>query len=116
MKISQLMDHWQKEYGGKLTDEQYGIQLSIEDAARLQALCEMFPKHDRDNMLRDLISAGLNELTDKFPYIQGKTVVAHDELGDPLYEDIGPTPTFLKLTRKYMRNLNSRDNTAATNH
>ena len=42
----------------------------------------------------------------------GRQVVATDEQGDPLYEDIGPTPRFLSLARKYLRELSAQlDNT-----
>lgn len=105
MKLTELMRHWEKEYGGQLSDENYVLKLSVEDAARLEALCEMFPKHSKDNILRDLISAGLNEVTSNFPYIQGKEVIAHDEEGDPLYADVGPTPKFLSLTRKHLKQI-----------
>ena len=105
MKFSDLMNHWEKEFGGQLSEDSYQLKLSMEDAARLEALCEMFPKHSRDNILRDIINAGLSEITSNFPYIQGKEVVAHDEEGDPLYADIGPTPKFLSLTRKHMKQL-----------
>jgi hypothetical protein len=37
--------------------------------------------------------------------VRGSKVVALDEQGDPLYEDIGPTPRFLALSRKYLREL-----------
>jgi hypothetical protein len=35
-------------------------------------------------------------------------VVATDEQGDPLYEDIGPTPRFLALSRKYLQQLSAQ--------
>jgi hypothetical protein len=30
-------------------------------------------------------------------------VVATDEEGDPLYEDVGPTPRFLALSRRHLQ-------------
>jgi len=35
-------------------------------------------------------------------------VISTDEQGDPLYEDVGPTPRFMELARKHRRRLESR--------
>jgi hypothetical protein len=56
-------------------------------------------------LLTDLISAALNDLESGFPYVGGNTVIAQDEEGDPLYEDVGPTPRYLALTRKHLQRL-----------
>jgi hypothetical protein len=34
-------------------------------------------------------------------------VIATDEEGDPLYEDVGPTPRFLSLSRRYLHDLST---------
>ena len=31
------------------------------------------------------------------PYVPGKKVISTDEQGDPVYEDVGPTPRFMEL-------------------
>jgi len=41
------------------------------------------------------------------PYVKGSTVVATDEEGDPLYEDVGPTPRFLALSRRHLQDLSA---------
>ncbi len=105
MKLDKLMKYWEKEFSGQLSDAGYQINLSVEDAARLEALCEMFPKYPRENLLRDLISGALNEVTSHFPYVAGSEIAAHDEEGDPLYVDVGPTPKFLDLTRKHLKQI-----------
>ena len=106
MKLNKLMQYWEKEFSGQLSDKGYQIKLPEEDAARLEALCEMFPKYPQENLLRDLISSALTEVTSSFPYVKGKEVVALDEEGDPMYADVGPTPNFLSLTRKHLKLLN----------
>lgn len=107
MKLNKLMQYWEKEFSGQLNENGYQIKLSEEDAARLEALSEMFPKYPQENLLRDLISSALNEVTSSFPYIEGKEVVARDEEGDPMYADIGPTPKFLTLTRKHLKQIHA---------
>jgi len=102
MKASNLLNRWENEFGEPLTDASYELPLSIKDAARIEALAEMFPGCTKERLIRDLISAALADLTSGFPYVEGDKVVAQDEAGDPIYEDIGPTPQFLKLTRKHL--------------
>ena len=103
MKVHDLLCLWEKTANGKLTLEQYSIHLPVEDAAKLQALAEMYPRRSITDLITDLLSAALNDVETGMPYISGNTIVARDEEGDPLYEDIGPTPRYLSLTQKHMR-------------
>ncbi|MFK4753460.1 type 1 pili tip component [Oceanobacter antarcticus] len=102
MKASALMAHWEQEYGDPVCDRSYPISLNVKDAARVEALLEMFPGLSQERLLRDLVHAALNDLASGFPYVAGDTVIARDEEGFPVYEDIGPTPEFLELTRKHL--------------
>jgi len=101
MKIRDLPGAWQKQAGERPTARKYHIQLPVQVAAGVGALAEMYPGRTETQLITDLLSAALNELEETFPYIQGKRVVAEDEFGDPVYEDIGPTPRFGKLMRKH---------------
>ncbi|MNG18048.1 hypothetical protein D3C84_1020770 [compost metagenome] len=67
----------------------------------------MYPKRHPEELLGELIGAALEELEKSFPYVKGSTVVATDEEGDPLYEDVGPTPRFLALSRRHLQDLSS---------
>ena len=105
MKASELLLHWEKEFGEPLSATHYELPLNVKDAARLEALAEMFPGSSKERILRDLVSAALSDLTSGFPYVAGDKVVAQDEEGYPVFEDIGPTPQFLQLTRKHLNSL-----------
>ncbi|MCY1217853.1 hypothetical protein D9M72_297830 [compost metagenome] len=74
----------------------------------------MYPKRSVEELIGELVGAALEELEASFPYVKGSQVVATDEQGDPLYEDIGPTPRFLALSRRYLQQLS--DQRDATNH
>lgn len=102
MNVRDLLSIWDRTAGGELTVEQFAVHLPVEDAARLQALAEMYPRRTLEEIITDLLSAALNEVESSLPYIRGNSVVATDEEGDPIYEDIGPTPRFLTLTRKHL--------------
>lgn len=105
MKIRELVRHWEQNAKGRLTKSPYQIHLDLEAAARLAALSEMYPKRQPQELLGELIGAALEELEASLPYVKGSTVVASDEQGDPLYEDIGLTPRFLALSRQHLQRL-----------
>ncbi|CAE6946560.1 MULTISPECIES: hypothetical protein [Pseudomonas] len=109
MRIRELAEHWEQNAQGRLTTTRYQIHLDVEAAARLAALTEMYPKHHSEELLGELIGAALEELEASLPYVRGSKVVALDEQGDPLYEDVGPTPRFLALSRKYLREITEMD-------
>ncbi|MCM2331789.1 hypothetical protein SAMN05216229_112103 [Geopseudomonas sagittaria] len=109
MKIRDLVNEWELSAKGKLSKSIYSIPLDVESAARLAALSEMYPKRRPEELLSELVGVALQELEGSFPYVKGSKVVATDEQGDPLYEDVGLTPRFLALARKHLQELNSRD-------
>lgn len=105
MKVKELIDLWEQNAAEIRTAETYTVRLPIHDAAKLAALREMFPGRSEQDLITDLLSAALDDLEAAFPYIQGKRVVAEDEHGDPIYEDIGNTPRFNELTRKHLERI-----------
>ncbi|MET1077832.1 MAG: pilin assembly protein [Pseudomonas sp.] len=113
MKIRDLVRQWEQNASGRLTRSPYQVHLDLEAAARLAALAEMYPKRSPEALLGELIGAALEELEASLPYVKGSKVVATDEQGDPLYEDIGPTPRFLALSRKHLRELGAAADAAS---
>lgn len=107
MKYQQLLKQWEKgaEEHRELRD--FTLRLPRYELAKIQALTEMYPGRAESELLSDLLITALHELEAAFPYIQGDKVVAEDENGDPIYEDIGPTPRFIDLTRRYASELKS---------
>ena len=81
------------------------MRLPLDDAARLHALAELFPGQTVEEIVTDLLSAALDEIAAAMPYERGPKVISRDDHGDPLYEDVGLTPRFVELTRKYKKNL-----------
>jgi len=114
MKIRELVRQWENDATGRLTRSPYEVHLDLEAAARLAALAEMYPKRQPHELLGELIGAALEELEAGLPYVKGTHVVATDEQGDPLYEDVGPTPRFLELSKKHLHLLSEQLD--STNH
>jgi hypothetical protein len=107
VKFKPLLDRWKKAAAPAKTAQQYAVRLPLDDAARLHALAELFPGQPVDDLITDLLRAGLDEIAAAMPYERGPKVISHDDQGDPVYEDIGLTPRFVDLTRKFKKKLES---------
>jgi predicted DNA-binding protein len=105
MKVKDLLSQWEESAGESLTARQYSIRLPVRDAARLAALAEIYPRRNITQIITDLLSAGLDEIEEALPYERGERVIAEDEQGDPVFEDVGPTARFRDLTRKFSTDL-----------
>jgi hypothetical protein len=103
-----LLESWQKSAPAERTVAEYAVRLPVEDAARLHALSEMFPGRTREKLIADLLSVALQEIAAAMPYVPGKKVISTDEQGDPVYEDAGPTPRFMELTKKNRKKLEKK--------
>ncbi|MFN3586507.1 MAG: hypothetical protein ACK4UT_03295 [Moraxellaceae bacterium] len=102
MKVRKLLDRWQALALPPEPVRRVELDLPLTDLARLQALNDLFPGRSREVMMAELLHAALDEVQEAFPYVHGERQVGEDEFGNPVYEDIGPTPRFLSLTQKHL--------------
>jgi hypothetical protein len=107
MPFKDLLDSWGKLEKPQLTEQEYAVKLSVEDAARLHALADLHPDVTVEHVITDLLAAALDELEAAMPYVAGDTVIREDDHGDPVYEDVGLTPKFLELVRAHQLSLQS---------
>ncbi len=105
MRFKELLDSWGDNAAGARTTNEYSVRLTLDDAARLHALAEMFPGRTTEQLITDLLASALLEVAAAMPYVPGSKVISTDEQGDPVYEDVGQTPRFTELTRKYRKQL-----------
>ncbi len=105
MKFKPLLDRWKKVAEAPKTAREYPVRLPLDAAARLQALAALFPGQSVDDMITDLLTAALDEIAAAMPYEPGPQVISRDDHGDPVYEDVGMTPRFVELTRKFRKEL-----------
>ena len=112
MTFRTLLDDWQSKTAPTLTTTEYAVRLSVDDAARIHALAEMYGR-ERESIITDLLGEALRELEAAMPYVRGSKVISTDEQGDPIYEDVGPTPRFMTLTRAHRRSLEAGNKAAA---
>ena len=108
MKFKPLLDHWRKDTVPARTAKEYAVRLTTDDAARLHALAELFPGRSIEEIVTDLLHAALDEIAAAMPYEPGPKVISRDDHGDPVYEDIGLTPRFVELTRRFKKTLETQ--------
>lgn len=112
MRIRDLLRIWDEESAAPVTDHEYHLHLSVYDAAKVAALCEMFPGRTQEQILAELISAALSELQGAMPYRAGSRVQMVDEEGDPVYEDVGLTRRLHELADQHLRRMKGVDDDA----
>ena len=101
MSFKELLESWRAQAAAPRTAASYAVRLPLDDAARLAALAEMFPGRTREQLITELLGQALKELVAAMPYVPGTRVISTDEQGDPVYEDAGPTPRFMALSRTH---------------
>jgi hypothetical protein len=105
VSFKDLLESWRATAAAPRTARKFAVQLPRDEAAQLAALAEMFPGRSPEQLITELLGAALKELAAAMPYVAGKRVISTDEQGDPIYEDVGPTPRFMELSRRYRRQL-----------
>jgi hypothetical protein len=103
--FKQLLESWRGSAAAPRTARAYAVRLPLDDAAQLAALADMFPGRAPEQLITELLRVALKEVAAAMPYVAGKRVISTDEQGDPVYEDVGPTPRFLELARRYRQTL-----------
>jgi hypothetical protein len=105
VKFKPLLDRWKKDPPPLRTAREYAVRLPVDDASRLHALLELFPGRTLEEIITDLLHAGLDEIAAAMPYEPGPKVISRDDHGDPVYEDVGMTPRFVELTRRLKKDI-----------
>ncbi len=105
MRIAELIQNWTNEGHTRAAVRAYTLHLPLRDAARIEALHVMYPERSESQLMADLLRAALDELEVAMPYIPGNRIIAEDDYGDPIYEDLGPTPRFYSLSHEILRKL-----------
>ncbi len=105
VSFKELLESWREHAAAPRTAGTWAVRLPLDDAARLAALADMFPGRSPEQLITELLGKALKEVVAAMPYVAGKQVIATDDQGDPVYEDIGPTPRFMALARRHYTSL-----------
>lgn len=106
MKIKQLISQWNSLPKMVTEGDEYCFKISKANSASIEAIKELYPGLTTEMIISQLLSTALAAYEEALPYVPGDKVVAEDEMGDPIYEDIGLTPKYHELVKKHAQRLN----------
>ena len=79
MKASQLHDLWASPDNTRLTSKQFSFRLPVHIAAKIAALCEIYPQKTRTQIVADLLTTALDEYEKNLPEEIGGVIDHEDE-------------------------------------
>ena len=74
MKTDQLHDLWTSPDNSRLTTKQFSFRLPVHIAAKVAALCEIYPQKNRTQIVADLLTSAIDELEKNLPEGIGEAV------------------------------------------
>ena len=101
MKIEQLIKKWDALPKEIIDGKKYQINISQTDAAKVEAIKELYPGITTQMVMHQLLVSALGLFEESLPYVQGSKITGEDEFGNPIYEDIGDTPKYIQLVNKH---------------
>lgn len=105
MEPQDLVKVWDAPDNSKLTPKQLSIRLPILVAAKISALCDLYPRKTKTEIIGDLLSTALDQLESALPSVRGEDLGTDPYDHEPMYEDIGLSGRFHDLTGKYLNEL-----------
>lgn len=112
MRIADLLQHWHQPGAGRAVPGD-ALVLAPHDAARVEALHCMYPHRNEAELIADLVHAALDELELAMPVVRGQRILAEDDAGTPIHEDLGPAPRYYCLSFAILRRLLAQGGQAA---
>ncbi|MGC2457042.1 MAG: hypothetical protein WA435_03495 [Gallionellaceae bacterium] len=102
---SELHSFWSLPDNSRLTSKQFSFRLPVHVAAKIAALCDMYPQKNRTEIVGDLLSTAIEDLLSGLPYVDGKPIGVDPDTGEEYCEDVGPRPRFWALADKHYKAL-----------
>lgn len=109
MKSDQLHDLWTSPDNSRLTTKQFSFRLPVHIAAKIAALCEVYPQKNRTQIVADLLTTAIDELEKRLPECAGEPVDDRDN--DDIAHQIGE-----KGQLYYMGGIRGRFHRSADRH
>ncbi|CAG4883402.1 conserved protein of unknown function [Georgfuchsia toluolica] len=114
MKTEHLHDIWAGPDNTRLTTKQFSFRFPVHIAAKIAALCDMYPQKNRTQIVADLLTSALDDLEQSLPEAPGDQVEPEwndriaeqiDEPGETLFYLGGARGRFRGLSNKHYREL-----------
>ena len=99
--FSQLLQQWQEQADQHIRQTPFSFSIYQDDLERIDALAKLYGLPG-EQIARDLMHSALQALEASMPYIPGPRVIREEE-GEPIYEDIGPKTSYLRLRQSLQR-------------
>jgi hypothetical protein len=106
MEPRDLLKVWDAPDNSRLTPKQWSVRLPIHVAAKICALCDLYPRKTKTEIIGDLLATALDQLTEALPDEPGRGGSAGPRGNDAN----GLRATFEQMTRAYIEELaNAKD-------
>ena len=107
MNPKDLTKVWDAPDNSKLTPKQISIRLPILVSAKINALCDIYPRKTKSEIICDLLSTSLDQLEEGMGSIAGDLVSYEPSLNGrtPIYEDDGLKGRFRRRVISHLREL-----------
>lgn len=119
MKTAHLHDLWASPDNSRLTSKQFSFRLPVHVAAKIAALCEIYPHKNRTQIVADLLSSALDDLEKSLPQELGEPISHEEESIErkvaehqgydykPLFHLGGPRGKFRHVANRHFAELES---------
>lgn len=100
MKPNDLISIWSAPDNSRITPKQYSFRLPVDVAARLAALCEVYPSRNRTEIVGDLLRFALLEVEKTIPAEDGRQFGTDPDTDEPLFEVQGLRRAYWQYANK----------------
>jgi hypothetical protein len=105
MEPRDLVKVWDAPDNSRLTPKQWSVRLPLHVAAKINALCDIYPRKTKTEIIGDLLATALDQLAEALPSRQGPFICLDPETNEEVYEEVGIKGRFFDLTQKYIKDL-----------
>jgi predicted DNA-binding protein len=99
MRTNDLLKIWGAFDNKRLCAKQFSIRLPVHVAARVSALCDMYPSKTKTDIIADLLASALDQIEEALPIYKSSEMEEID--GHQFYPNYGPKVDFQKDSNKY---------------
>lgn len=114
MGTKSLHDLWSTLDNNRFTSKQFSFRLPVHIAAKIEALCNMYPQKNKTQIVSDLLTQSLDELEKSLPYSIAKADAGTQKDAEeickqegynfsPIHYLHGPRADFRKISNQYYR-------------
>ena len=108
MNPKDLHSVWSMPDNTRLTAKQSSFRLPVHVAAKLAALCELYPNKTRTQLVGDLLATAIDAAARGLPSVKGRhldRIAERDQPEFDLFEDVGPAGRFKHLANRHYQEL-----------